>query len=177
MEASQDKRMFWSVGLVAGFAALAALVLGFITVDDAGARWAWCLGDPKYSLTTADGQSGEIWVELYFPTEELENVKAINVTITVPDNIAATVDPASLAVFVDGEPVDDIAVTGAVASSGETWSNGPVQVDVEATLHAEGDFPVKMKITRSNGGGMSENWTNGNSNELIAKSNVPLKVQ
>jgi hypothetical protein len=177
MESNQDKRMFWSVGLTAAFAVLSALVLSFVSADEAGARWAWCLGDPKYSLTTEGGETGEIWVDLYFPVDELENVNAIDVTIRIPRNIAATVDPESLAVFVDGKPVDGITVTGAVAHSDETWSNGPVKVDVAGIVHGSGDFPVKMKVSRSNGSNMSESWSNGDVNELITKSSVPVKVQ
>jgi hypothetical protein len=64
MELNQDKRTFWSVGLFAALAALAALVVSVASPDEAGARWAWCLGDPKYSLATADGETGEIWVEV-----------------------------------------------------------------------------------------------------------------
>jgi hypothetical protein len=177
MHVNRDMRTGWSVGLTAVFLAIATLAISFAKVDDAGARWAWCLGDPRYTLVTPDGQVGEIWIEAYFPADQLESVTAIDVTLTVPANIAATVDPASLGVFVDGQLVEEITVTGTVASSGEDWRRGQVEVDVEATVHASGDFPVQFKITRLAGDDVREIVRNGRSNEVFYKTDIPVKFQ
>ncbi|MEX2236969.1 MAG: hypothetical protein WEB00_05465 [Dehalococcoidia bacterium] len=158
--------------------ALALLTVASLRADNADARWGWCYGDPKYTINTPDGDSGQLWVEVEFPIENLEDVTAIEVTIYVPVGSTAAVDPASLGLFVDGQLVEDVSVTGNVEYvDAKLNGNGPVKVEVSATVHATEDFPVRLKITRSvENGELVVTWKNGESDEEIEKK-VSVAVQ
>lgn len=165
----------------AAFMLILALAV-FLPVQPADARWGWCLGDPKYALAAVDDDGvaviGEIWVEVEFPEEYLGAVDSIEATIEVPRNVQAVVDPSSLAVLIDGQPVEGIDVIGNIEYDDDEWDgHGRVMVDVEAIVHSEAEFPVRLKITRTTrDGDMVTRWSKGESGEQLEKDNVPVAL-